>query len=191
MTAAIYHRRLAKGLSLPRLPFGARCMMNERKIPKDDFLPRSAPAVCLGPSELVPGAYIMLREGTDKLEVTGNIQLEGKRNNLNDTLFDLLIGPPDELLKFESPQMEVEPVLPRRWSCPACRGQHRNHTRVFGKCALSETSLDWVDEFTPDLKPGEPEFPDRTELAFGKRLEVQPLSESLVEKGTTRVMKMR
>ena len=97
-TAAILHRRAAMGLETPRVPFGARCMMRLRRDPKDDFLPRAVPAICLGPSSTVPGAYVMLRETADsnyKMEVTGNVQIEGKRTGVTKTLFELLVGPPE------------------------------------------------------------------------------------------------
>ena len=119
-------------------------------------MPRAVPAICLGPSEVVTGSYIMLKEGTEQLEATGNVQLRGVTENLNQKLFELLVGPPDELNKFEPPPPELEPLFPRRWTCPACRGQHRAHTKMLGSCALADRPEDWVDEFRmPEIKSEE------------------------------------
>ena len=151
VTASIYHRRLAKGIKMPTLNFGSRCMMRTRgKEEKDDFAPIAVPALCLGPSETIPGAYVMFKETDRKIETTGNVQIKGKRANLNENLFDVLTGPADELSKFESPHVDLEPLLPKRWTCPACRGHHRAHNRIRGLCSLAENPADWIDEFAAD-----------------------------------------
>ena len=77
-TAATYHLRVAMGVPIPKFPFGARCMMRTRgKKSQDDFLPKAVPAICMGPSTTVPGAFVMLREAEGdirNLETTGNIE---------------------------------------------------------------------------------------------------------------------
>ena len=128
-------------------------MMRVRQPSTDSFAPISVPAICLGPSEVVPGAYVMLKEGHMDMEVTGNIQVVGKSKNLREDLFQMLVGPPDELKKFEEKkEPELDPLLPKRWTCPACRGQHRPHNRLPGSCKLQPMPDNWVVDFQENSK---------------------------------------
>ena len=62
-TAAIYSRCDVGLLSWPRIPFGTRIMAVRDPSYRDAFAARSHPAVAFGPSESVPGGYVIYADG--------------------------------------------------------------------------------------------------------------------------------
>ena len=62
-TAAIYGRCDAGLLPWPRIPFGTRVMAVQDPAHQDAFAGRSHPATIFGPSELVPGGYLIYANG--------------------------------------------------------------------------------------------------------------------------------
>ena len=58
--AAAYYTRCETGLcAWPKVPFGTRVMCVRDPVPRDAFAARSLPATIFGPSEEVPGGYIV------------------------------------------------------------------------------------------------------------------------------------
>ena len=62
-TAAAYSRCDVGLLSWPRIPFGSRVMCVRDPVPRDAFEARAHPSVVFGPSEAVPGGYVVYQDG--------------------------------------------------------------------------------------------------------------------------------